>query len=218
KVAGPTQIGGADTGLRQIQFHQVGSSTVPGQRRGDRADLLIAGSHQERWGASVALHADNVEARFRVGEFAFAVGTHGAAGVEFRVYQRAQCAGSFHNLVHIQAELRKDAQIGAETGGRNHEVHHEVTFVGEVDAQSFLGIHGGDGDVFQQGDVVVLHESAQAGAQLTACRQLVCCSAAVKAHRVCCPAQAPEDLRLGVLLAQASQADQGVGRGVPGTQ
>ena len=56
----------ADAGLGQHQLHVVGRRQVAGDRRDDRADLLVAGQQQEGRRAAVALDADGVEARLRM--------------------------------------------------------------------------------------------------------------------------------------------------------
>ena len=60
----------ADAGLGQGELDAVGGLVVAGERRGDGADLLVAGHGQERRGAAVGLHPDQVEAALGVGQLA----------------------------------------------------------------------------------------------------------------------------------------------------
>ena len=57
----------ADPGLGQHQLDPGGGLVVPGQRRGDRADLLVAGHREERRRPAVALHPDQVTRPARAG-------------------------------------------------------------------------------------------------------------------------------------------------------
>ena len=63
---------------------------VAGDRRDNRARLLVAGQQQEGRRAAVALDADGVEARLRMGELAMAVRRDRAAGVQVGIDQRAR--------------------------------------------------------------------------------------------------------------------------------
>src|SRR5699024_11099517 len=82
RIATAAEVGGAHAGLGQFEADRVCCVAVAGERRCDGADLLIAGRHEERGGASVALHADDVEVLLGVGEDSFPVRLYRSAGVE----------------------------------------------------------------------------------------------------------------------------------------
>src|SRR5688500_18823860 len=79
------RIGRAHAGLWQDQFDATGGVPVPGDRRDDGAGLLVAGEHQERGRAAIALHANRVDVRIRVLQLLGTVRAHGPAAVQVRV-------------------------------------------------------------------------------------------------------------------------------------
>lgn len=112
----------ADSGLGEGEFHAVGGLQVAGDRRGDGADLFVAGHGEERRGAAVGLHPDQVHALFGVRELAVAVRVDGAAGVLVGVDQRGQGDGRLEALVEAQTQLFEEGQVGAEAGQHDHLV------------------------------------------------------------------------------------------------
>ncbi len=106
----------ADPGLRQGQLDPLGGLLVARDRCGDGADLLVAGHRQERRGAAVGLHADEVDVLLRVGQLVDAVRVDGAAGVLVGVDERGQSGGCLEALVEAEAELGQEGQVGAEAG------------------------------------------------------------------------------------------------------
>ena len=146
---------------------------VAGQRRDDRADLLVAGAQQEGRRAPVALHADNVDAGVGVRELVDAVRRHRPARVQVGVDQRRQRARRLDAIVELQAQLAQQRQIGPEAGRRDDLVddhrpptvdhHHTITIASDA-----LGLKGRD-----ELDGAVVHQPAHRATQRAAGRQLV---------------------------------------------
>ena len=92
---------------------------VPGERRGDGADLLVAGHGQERRGPAVALHPDQEHPRLGLGQLGGAVRVDRAAGVHVRVDQRGQRARGLQHRVQVEAHLGQQRQVRPEPGHRD---------------------------------------------------------------------------------------------------
>src|SRR6185436_1356568 len=71
-----------DTGLRQDQLDARRAGRVGNESAGDRADLFVAGEHEERRRSAVALHPGDVEILLRMRELARAVRRDGAAAMD----------------------------------------------------------------------------------------------------------------------------------------
>src|SRR5258707_14733068 len=52
-----SQIGRAHARFWQDEFHPARAFPIAAERGYDGADLLVAGQHQKRWGASITFHA-----------------------------------------------------------------------------------------------------------------------------------------------------------------
>lgn len=142
---------------------------VTGQGGRDGADLLVAGGEQEGRGPAVGLHAHDVEVLLRVGQQPGAVRLNGAAGVEFGVDQRTELTRGFDSRVQFQPEFPEDVQIGAEAGGRNHDVGLEGAAIrgGQGDGAVGRG-EGGDPEPGVKFDGAGLDEAAEPAAELAA--------------------------------------------------
>ena len=99
----------ADAGLRQHELRHRRRRRVAGDRRRDRARLLVAGEQQEGRRAPVALHADRVEARLGMRELAVAVRRDGAAGMHVRDRSAARAPGRFPATDRARAAARASA-------------------------------------------------------------------------------------------------------------
>lgn len=218
-VAGSAEVGGANPGLGQLQLDVVGGGAVSGQGGGDGADLLVAGGHQKGRGPPVALHARDVEARLRVGEHLLPVRGDRTTGVELRIDQRAQLAGSLHSRVQLQPQFREHAQCRTEPGGRHHHVHDQMFLPGRGGSLHHHpqtgGGEGGDGEGGVHLDGPGLHQVAQPGAQGAAGGQLVAVLPAIDPGDVG-RADRPGDSGARGVLGQGAELEQGVGCRVPG--
>src|SRR5690606_34400433 len=108
---GERQVGRAGAGGGQRELDGVGGGPVPGERRCDRAHLLVPGGEQEGGRAPVGLRADEVEPVVGVGELALAVGGHGAARVDVRVDERREGAGRLDDGVEVEPDLAQEAEV-----------------------------------------------------------------------------------------------------------
>ena len=106
----------ADAGLGEGELDAGGGLVVTGEGGGDGADLLVAGQGQERRGAAVGLHPDDVDALLVVGELGGAVRVDGAAGVDVGVDERGQRDRGLEAVVEAQSQLGQDRVVGAEPG------------------------------------------------------------------------------------------------------
>ena len=104
---------GTHAGLRQHELHPIGRLHVAGDRRRDRAHLLVAGQQQEGRRPPVALDADRVEAGLGMGQLAMAVRRHGAAGMLVRVDQRPERLGAFQPRIELEPQLARELQVRA---------------------------------------------------------------------------------------------------------
>ena len=110
------KVGRAHARLRQDEVDVVRRRKVSGDGRHDRADLLVAGQHQEGRRAAIALDPDRVEARLRMGEFAVAVRRHRSAGVQVRVDQRAERLRALQPRIEVEPQLAGQVQVRALSG------------------------------------------------------------------------------------------------------
>ena len=110
------KVGRAHARLRQDEVDVVRCGDVAGDGRHDRADLLVAGQHQEGRRPPVALDADGVEARLGMGELAVAVRRHRSAGVQVRVDQRPERLRALQPRVEVEPQLAGQVQVRALSG------------------------------------------------------------------------------------------------------
>ena len=139
-----------------------------------------------------------------------------AAGVEFRVDERAELHGCFDGWVQVQPEFTEDFQVGAEAGARNDDVGLERPAVHGFDGHAGIQcFEGNNAEAGVQFDGPGLHEAAQAGTELAAGGQPVGVTAAVGllGGRA---ADRPQDPGARFVLGEVREADQGVGGGVAG--
>lgn len=166
----------ADSGLGQVELDIAGGFPVAGERGDHGPGLLVSGGEKERRGATVALDADRVVARFGVGELVDAVRADCAAGVVVRVDQRSQCAGRAKDRVQIEAQLGGEGVVGPESGGVDDHVGGQLILravepsSGQLDAAAAqrahrMGVEAGD-DI----DAAGPHVCAEAGAESAAGR------------------------------------------------
>src|SRR5690606_6921885 len=126
---------------------------------GDRPRLLVAGEHQERGRAAVALRTHRVEAGLGMSQLRLAMRRHRAARVRVRVDQGSQAYRSLGHRVEVEPELAREAQVGPEAGRGDHLVdgqgplvrsHHGQALAREVEAL--------DGEAGYELDALPRHE------------------------------------------------------------
>ena len=140
-VAAGAGVGGADAGLGEFELDGV--RRLPGLRPGRRRR---SGPVRSRWRAGTSAPGRRTSCRrcrspcpggpASLG----AVRGDGAAGVEFRVDERAEFGGCFDGRVQVQPEFAQDVQVRAEAGAGNDDVGLEGP-----------AVHGFDGDVRRRG-------------------------------------------------------------------
>jgi hypothetical protein len=190
---------------------------LPGELGDHGADLFVAGGEQKGRGSAVALGADDVEARFGMGELGRAVGWDGAARVHVEVDHRGQRAGALQDGVDVDTQLGHELQIGSEPGGVDDPIERsDLVAVGRDQRRSVGSVADAVGP--EPGDELhdtMVDDLLSVGAQATAFGELVVGLAAEHLPRNAA-ADDPRDLGPGIASGQHGQVTDGVLGGVSG--